>query len=98
MRVASLVSMLSNNPIIGRKVVDRTNLTGTYAFNVLYPHDPDPSNGGAAFEFGFSDERWPLDAGGQAVIAEGIRVLLDRGPLKAHHDAGPPGRKCSTPI
>jgi len=53
---------------------------------------------GLEVEFGFSDERWPLDAGGQAVIAEGIRVLLDRGPLKAHHDAGPPGRKCSTPI
>ena len=48
---------------------------------------------GLEVEFGFSDESWPLDAGGQAVIADGIKVLLDRGPLKAHHDASPAGRR-----
>jgi predicted nucleotidyltransferase len=43
---------------------------------------------GLEVEFGFGDEHWPLDAGGQEVIAEGIRVLLDRGPLRDHHDGG----------
>ena len=69
MRVASLVSMLSNNPIIGRKVVDRTNLTGTYAFNVLYPHDPDPSNGGAAFVRAIQEQL-------------GLRLESTRGPVQ----------------
>ena len=43
---------------------------------------------GLEVEFGFSHENWPLDPGGQAVIADGLRVLLDRGPLKDHHDGG----------
>ena len=43
---------------------------------------------GLEVEFGFSDGSWPLDAGGQAVIADGMRVLLDRGPLRDHHDGG----------
>jgi predicted nucleotidyltransferase len=43
---------------------------------------------GLEVEFGFADESWPLDPGGQAVIADGLRVLLDRGPLRDHHAAG----------
>ena len=51
---------------------------------------------GLVVEFGFSNERWPLAAGGQAVIAGGIRVLLDRGPLKDLHDGGAAVRGFST--
>lgn len=29
-------------------------------------------------EFGFGDESWPRDPGGQAVMANGMKVLLDR--------------------
>jgi len=43
---------------------------------------------GLEVEFGFGNESWAVDPGGQAVIAEGLKVLLDRGPLRAHHDAG----------
>jgi predicted nucleotidyltransferase len=39
---------------------------------------------GLEVEFGFADEAWPADAGGQAAMADGIRVLMDRGPLKEH--------------
>jgi predicted nucleotidyltransferase len=47
---------------------------------------------GLEVEFGFGDDSWPLDPGGQAVFAEGIRVLLDRGPLRDLHDGGAAAR------
>lgn len=39
---------------------------------------------GREVEYGFTDERWaalPLDAGTRQVIAGGLRVLFERGPL-----------------
>jgi predicted nucleotidyltransferase len=33
---------------------------------------------GLEVEFGFGDEHWPDDPGGRAVMAEGMKVLLDR--------------------
>ena len=47
---------------------------------------------GLEVEFGFADERWAQDPGGQAVIADGLRVLLDRGLLRDHHDGGAAGK------
>ena len=33
---------------------------------------------GLEVEFGFGDEHWPHDAGAQAVMQDGMKVLLDR--------------------
>ena len=33
---------------------------------------------GLEVEFGFGDDHWPDDAGGQAVMEDGMKVLLDR--------------------
>jgi hypothetical protein len=33
---------------------------------------------GLEVEFGFGDEHWPDDPGGRAVMADGMKVLLDR--------------------
>ena len=33
---------------------------------------------GLEVEFGFGDAGWPFDPGGQAVMADGMKVLLDR--------------------
>jgi predicted nucleotidyltransferase len=66
----------------GHPVRQETERHGTLAVcRVWYQH-------GLEVEFGFADESWPLDPGGQAVMADGVRVLLDRGPLRDHHDGG----------
>ncbi|MGD8402164.1 MAG: nucleotidyltransferase domain-containing protein [Anaerolineales bacterium] len=43
---------------------------------------------GPEVEYGLTDERWttvPLDEGSRRVIADGMRVLFERGPILSRH-------------
>jgi uncharacterized protein (TIGR03435 family) len=69
LRVASLVSVLSYAAAVGRKVIDRTNLTGTYTFDLHYSADPNPDSGGT-----------PLFTALQEQL--GLRLESARGPVE----------------
>lgn len=40
---------------------------------------------GLEVEFGVADVQWPLDAGSQQVMRDGMRILFDRGRILRHH-------------